>query len=55
MKAEEPKHIHRENPGATKSRMVFLDHAGWLDVAPARQGTMEVAFGFVCSQTPPLF
>lgn len=54
MQAEEPKYIHREDPETTQSSMVLLNSAGWLEVAPARQGTMEMTLSFVSSLTPAL-
>lgn len=54
MQAEEPKYIHRENPETTQSSVVLLNRAGWLEVAPARQGITEMTLGFVSSLTPAL-
>lgn len=47
MQAEEPKYIHRENPETAQSSGVLLNRAGWLEVVPVRQGTMEMTLGFV--------
>jgi hypothetical protein len=56
VKARGPQEIHRDNPRTTKCRTVLTTQApGWLEVAPSRHRTSEMALGLYPVLWPLLF